>query len=179
VQFAQIYIDLDPADPAGHTAGLAGVNVNFEPGWNKVVLISPQPTSRVAAEVAEKATDVADDVLIPDRTWARGRRLYARVPRAAFGDSDPTTWGVQILMQSNEGYPTATDLLTRRVNEFEGPHRFGGGNDFDCDPHVMDILTGEAVGAAGEVELQHTMLGNFTCEADGTGTQATVTFIVR
>jgi hypothetical protein len=26
------------------------------------------------------------------------------------------------------------------VNEYEGQHRFGGGNDGDCDPHTMDIL---------------------------------------
>ncbi len=29
-------------------------------------------------------------------------------------------------MQSNEGFPTARDLLTREVNEYEGQHRFGG-----------------------------------------------------
>ncbi len=43
-------------------------------------------------------------------------------------------------MQSNEGFPAATDLLTRKVNEYEGQHRWGGGNDGDCDPHVMDVL---------------------------------------
>jgi hypothetical protein len=31
-------------------------------------------------------------------------------------------------------------LLTRKVNEYEGQHRFGGGNDGDCDAHVMDVL---------------------------------------
>jgi hypothetical protein len=45
-----------------------------------------------------------------------------------------------VLIQSNEGFPDSKDLLTRRVNESEGPHRFGGGTDYDNDPHVMDIL---------------------------------------
>ncbi len=179
VQFAQIYIDLDRADPAGNTAGLAGTNVNFEPGWNRVVLISPQPNSRVAAEVAEKATAVADSVVIPSRTWARGRQIFARTPRSAFGDSDPATWAVQVIMQSNEGYPAAADLLTRRVNEFEGPHRFGGGSDYNCDPHVIDMLAGQATGDAAEVGMQHEALSAFECAADGTGTQATVSFIAR
>ncbi len=58
-------------------------------------------------------------------------------------------------MQSNEGFPADTDLLTRKVNEYEGQHRFGGGTDYDCDPHVMDILG------------DHGMLA-YECEADGT-----------
>jgi hypothetical protein len=39
------------------------------------------------------------------------------------------SWGYQVLMQSNEGYPDKKDLLTRKVNEVNGEHRFGGGND--------------------------------------------------
>ena len=61
-------------------------------------------------------------------------------------------------MQSNEGFPTEGDLLTRKVNEFEGQHRFGGGTDYDCDPHAMDILG------------DHGMLA-YECEADGTATK--------
>ena len=57
-------------------------------------------------------------------------------------------------MQSNEGFPAPTDLLTRKVNEYEGQHRFGGGTDSDCDPHVMDLLAGNGVGDASEVEAQ-------------------------
>jgi hypothetical protein len=45
-------------------------------------------------------------------------------------------------MQSNEGFPAGSDFLTRKVNEYEGQHRWGGGNDGDCDPHVMDVLEG-------------------------------------
>ena len=54
-------------------------------------------------------------------------------------------------MQSNEGFPDGKDLLTRKVNEYEGQHRFGGGTDGDCDPHVIDILAGNGTGAADEV----------------------------
>ena len=61
-------------------------------------------------------------------------------PRSLGGSGDPSTWKYQVFMQSNEGFPADDDLLTRRVNEFEGQHRFGGGTDYDCDPHVMDML---------------------------------------
>ena len=65
-----------------------------------------------------------------------------------------------------KGSPTRRDLLTRKVNEYEGQHRFGGGNDSDCDPHVTDLLAGAATGDKEEIELQKKMLA-FECNADG------------
>jgi hypothetical protein len=80
-------------------------------------------------------------------------------------------------MQSNEGFPAATDLLTRKVSEYEGQHRFGGGNDGDCDPHVVDVLAGDGKGDKSEIDAQHTMLA-YECNADGTSkTMATLTMV--
>jgi hypothetical protein len=115
------------------------------------------------------------------------------VPRSAFGDSDPARWGVQAVMQSNEGYPAGHEILTRLVNEFEGPHRFGGGRDGSCDPHIMDILAGSANGDASEAEAQHQALssggwreGPAICDQDVEGdwsqvsdTWATIPLIYR
>jgi hypothetical protein len=67
-------------------------------------------------------------------------------------------------MQSNEGFPAKTDLLTRKVNEYEGQHRFGGGTDYDNDPHVIDILVPPGRGEADEAARQHTILGAYTKE---------------
>jgi len=130
----------------GHTQGLPGLNVTFaeDSAWNKVVIISPQPPGRVKAEVGQKAQAVAADVLIPSRTRGSGRTLTATVDAAQLGGGDPLAWGYQVVMQSNEGFPAGMDLLTRKVNEYEGQHRFGGGTDTDCDPHVMDLLGGPA-----------------------------------
>jgi hypothetical protein len=61
-------------------------------------------------------------------------------------------------MQSNEGFPAKTDLLTRKVNEFEGQHRFGGGTDFDNDPQVMDLLVPPDGDAAAR---QHELLSRY------------------
>ncbi len=58
-------------------------------------------------------------------------------------------------MQSNEGFPAGNDLLTRKVNEYEGQHRFGGGNDGDCDPQAIDILAGNGKGDASEMQAQY------------------------
>ena len=53
----------------------------------------------------------------------------------------------------------------------EGQHRFGGGTDTDCDPHVMDLLAGEGKGDASEVKAQHQMLA-YECADDGSAKKA-------
>ena len=113
-------------------------------------------------EVAVRGPDLLpDDHCDPRRcrvTRAQGKTLIAVVDRKQLGGMPQPTWGYQVLMQSNEGFPAKTDLLTRKVNEFEGQHRFGGGSDYDNDPHVMDIL----VPAGGDpVKKQHEILSKY------------------
>jgi C-terminal binding-module, SLH-like, of glucodextranase len=96
-----------------------------------------------------------------------GRTIRATVDKKMVGEGDVTKWGYQVIVQSNEGFPDKTDLLTRKVNEYEGQHRFGGGTDTDCDPHVMDVLAGKGAGDKSEIEEQHKML-SYECNADGT-----------
>ena len=81
-------------------------------------------------------------------------------------------------MQSNEGFPAAGDLLTRKVNEYEGQHRFGGGNDGECDPHVMDILAGNGTGDPAEAEAQFKALA-YECNPDGTAKKLATLPMVR
>jgi len=142
VQMVFIFIDTDGKEGSGHTEGLPGLNVQFDPksAWDKAIIISPQQSSRVNQEVQSKAEALAGDIIVPTRVRGSGRCISASVSMADLGGGDPTTWGYQVLMQSNEGFPDKNDLLTRKVNEYEGQHRFGGGTDYDCDPHVMDCL---------------------------------------
>ena len=84
---------------------------------------------------------------------------------ADLGGPPQPGWGYQVLMQSNEGFPARTDLLTRKVNEYEGQHRFGGGTDYDNDPHVMDIFAGGAKGGDEEKAAQHQALSKYNREA--------------
>jgi hypothetical protein len=107
-----------------------------------------------------------DAIVIPSRTTGSGRTITGRLKLSDLGEGDPSTWGYQVVMQSNEGFPTETDLLTRKVNEFEGQHRFGGGTDYDCDPHVMDILG------------DHAMLA-YECKPDGTPVQMATLKMVK
>jgi hypothetical protein len=116
-------------------------------------------------------------VVIPSRTRGAGRSISASVGLDELGGGDPATWGYQVVMQSNEGFPADQDLLTRKVNEYEGQHRWGGGTDTDCDPHVMDVLAGSGSGEAGEAQLQHDML-KYECNPDGSSkTMATLSMV--
>jgi carbohydrate-binding DOMON domain-containing protein len=153
----------------GNTKGVPGLNVQFGPddAWNKVVILSPQPAGRVKAEVRDKAADLQPFVVVPAETVGKGRTVSGTVDKKDLGEGDITKWGYQIVVQSNEGFPDKTDVLTRKVNEYEGQHRFGGGTDTDCDPHAMDVLAGKGTGDKSEIEEQYKMLA-YECNADGT-----------
>jgi hypothetical protein len=168
VQMAFIFIDTDHKEGSGSTDAPPGLNVKFAPkdAWEKVIIISPQATGRVKAEVGNKAGALKDNVLVPNKTKGSGRKITSTVDLAGL-TGDPSQWGFQVIVQSNEGFPAGNDLLTRKVNEYEGQHRFGGGNDGDCDPHAIDVLAGEGKGEASEVKAQHDML-SYECAEDGT-----------
>jgi carbohydrate-binding DOMON domain-containing protein len=163
-----VFIAIKTGD-GGFKEGPPGTNVTFAEGneWNKLVILSPQPLGKVKSEVDEKMKAQAAGVLIPTRVKGSGQTISGSVDLDALGGGDPSKWGYQVLVQSNEGYPDGKDLLTRKVNEYEGQHRFGGGTDTDCDPHVMDILAGNGTGAADEADMQHEML-KYECNPDGT-----------
>lgn len=157
VQFAQLYISTGTGKGWSHA--LPGLNVRFAKTWNKVVLISPQGFTRLKQEINLKAEKFKPGIVLPTTTRSSGKTLIAVVPKSALGGFD-TKWGFQLIMQSNEGYPDKADFLTRRVNEYNGEHRFGGGNDGVCDPHVIDMLAGDAKGATSEIKAQHKALAH-------------------
>jgi carbohydrate-binding DOMON domain-containing protein len=177
LQFAQLYIDCDHAAGKGHLDALPGMNVRFAPesAWDKVVLISPQGKTRLSSEVGAKAASVKGDVIVPRVTRARGRTLTAIFSKSDLGRSIKGC-GVQVLLQSNEGYPDKADLLTRKVNEFAGQHRFGGGNDWECDPHVIDMLVAPAKGGDDEAAGQKAAL-SYTCDPRGDLSKSTLATI--
>ena len=142
VQMIFVFVDQDHKEGSGFTKGPPGTNIEFAPAdaWEKCVILSPQPAPRVKQEVDSKAASMAAGILIPKNVKGSGQKISGSVPLKDLGEGDIAAWGYQVVMQSNEGFPDKTDLLTRKVNEFEGQHRFGGGNDADCDPHAADVL---------------------------------------
>ncbi|MCC6129495.1 MAG: hypothetical protein IT186_06165 [Acidobacteria bacterium] len=178
VQMVFIFIQTDVKE-GRFTKTLPGLNVQFGPedGWNKCVILSPQPQNRVMSEVESKASWAKNAVVVPVLTRGAGRAISGSVDLSALGAGDPTKWGYQVIVQSNEGFPDAGDVLTRKVNEFEGQHRFGGGTDTDCDPHAIDLVAGKGTGDKSEIEEQKKMLA-YECNPDGSAKKlATITMI--
>jgi carbohydrate-binding DOMON domain-containing protein len=164
VQMVFIHIDTDHVKGSGVREALPGVHVRFneDEAWDRAVIISPQGATRVNSEIDSKCPQWKDKIIVPRITRASGRTLIAIVDTAALGGAPKDSWGYQVLMQSNEGFPAKTDLMTRRVNEFEGQHRFGGGTDYDNAPFVMDML----VPPGGDpVARQHEILSKFNRKA--------------
>jgi len=169
-----IFVFIKTGAAGGYTDAPPGLNIAFAPGseWNKVVVLSPQKKARVTGEAEAKAAKWAKDVVVPNITRGRGRTISGAVPLSELGgDGNVDGWSYQVVMQSNEGFPAATDFLTRKVNEYEGQHRFGGGNDADCDPHAMDVLDGPGANQAD-------MLA-YTCAADGKATKMATLKMVK
>lgn len=175
-----VFLFIDTTAGKGHTKSLPGLNVDFaeDSGWDKVIILSPQQASRLRAEIKAKAADLAADIVIPRRTTGSAKTISAKVKLQELGGGDPATWGYQVVVQSNESFPDKSDLFTRKVDEFEGQHRFGGGNDADCDPHVMDVLAPKGEGAPGEAQTQYDML-KYECGADGSSVKRATLIMVR
>ncbi|MEM9103132.1 MAG: glucodextranase DOMON-like domain-containing protein [Pseudomonadota bacterium] len=177
LQMMFVFIDTTPN--AGHTKGLPGLNIQFDEkdAWDKVVILSPQKISRVKAEIKTKAAAMSKDILVAEKTKGKGKKISGTISLADLGAGDPSKWGYQVVVQSNEGFPAKTDLLTRRVNEYEGQHRFGGGMDTDCDAHVVDILAGSGNGDKNEIDVQKSML-QYECKEEGkVGSLATLKMV--
>lgn len=168
IQMAEIYIDKDHAANSGHVDALPGIYCKFSPdeAWDKVIIVSPQPRSKVQSEIQEKAKDIAGDIVIPMKVTPRGNTIIALVRKDDLGGAVDEKWGYQVLMTSNEGYPANYEILTRRVNAKNGDHRFGGGDDGEGDPHFMDMLYPPAAGEKAEIEGQHKVLSQYKSDED-------------
>ncbi len=167
-QQAFVFIDMDGQPNSGHALTLPGLNAAFAPEcyWEKAIVISPQPMSKVLTEVKTKAGDAAKDVIVPIQVVPRGKTFIALIKKEDLGADVSAQWGWQVLLTSNEGFPGPNEILTRRVNEYEGQHRFGGGDDYDGDPHFMDMLCAPGTGSDAEKETQHKIMAQYVSGAD-------------
>lgn len=164
VQMVQLYVDTDHKKGSGFTDALPGMNVKFAPdeGFEKIVIISPQPNNKMQQEIDQKAAKLKGAVVLPKKFQVKGKTIVATVAVADLG-TPAVSWGMQALVGSNEGYPEKNVVFARKVNEMEGPHRFGGGCDYEGDPGFVDCLAPPAKGDKAEADAQHNALKAFKC----------------
>lgn len=161
LQMFQIYLDSDAKAGSGEQNALPGMNATFadDARWEKVIVVSPQANKEITTRLDQKAKALKDKVVLPTKVSAKGKKVTAIVKKADLG-FDIKKAGVQVLVSSNEGYDKDPNngVLARIVNEFEGQHRFGGGDDGDTDPNFVDCLAGKGKGADDEKAAQAEML---------------------
>ncbi|HOW44585.1 MAG TPA: glucodextranase DOMON-like domain-containing protein [Candidatus Aminicenantes bacterium] len=168
VQQAFVFIDMDGKEGSGHQFALPGLNAEFLPCcyWEKAVIMSPQPSSRVKTEVKMKAADMERDIIVPASVAPRGKSFTATIQKSDLGADVSAEWGFQVLMTSNEGFPEGNSILVRKLNEYEGQHRFGGGSDYDGDPNFLDMLVATGKGGGDEADLQHQVMSGWVSGDD-------------
>lgn len=161
LQMFHVYVDTDGKAGSGEQNALPGMNATFadDARWEKAIIVSPQANKEIATRIDQKAKSLKDKIVLPKKVTAKGKKVVALISKADLG-VDPAKAGWQVLVASNEGFDKEPNngILTRIVNEFEGDHRFGGGDDGDADPNFVDALAGKAKGGDDEKEAQKTML---------------------
>jgi Domain of unknown function (DUF2223). len=171
VQQLQIYLDFDKIAGSGRTETIPGTQVLIDEAnaWEKVIFIDPHTVAKINGEIEMKVNHMKKDIVLPSKIKPIGKSIRATVRKADLGvaeNVDITTWGYGILMLSATGFPGDWCVLMRRVNEYEGQHRFGGGSDGAGDPNVIDMFAGKAQGKDDEIQLQYDMLGNWESGMD-------------
>jgi carbohydrate-binding DOMON domain-containing protein len=161
LQMFHVYVDVDGKPGSGEQNALPGMNATFadDARWEKAIIVSPQANKEILSRVDQKAKAAKDKIILPKKVTAKGKKVTAIIAKADLG-VDPAKAGWQVLVASNEGFDKEANngILTRVVNEFEGDHRFGGGDDSDVDPNFVDALAGKGAGGDDEIALQKTML---------------------
>lgn len=162
LQMFQLYVDTDSKAGSGEANALPGQNATFADNarWEKVIVVSPQANKEITSRLDQKAKAMKDKVVLPTKVSAKGKKVTAIVKKSDLGITDPAKVGWQVLLSSNEGYDKDPNngVLTRIVNEIEGQHRFGGGDDGDADANFVDCLAGKAKGGDDEKAAQAAML---------------------
>ena len=171
VQQVQIYLDFDKVKDSGHTETIPGTQLLVDPenAWEKVIFIDPHTVPKINGEINMKAAHLKEDVVLPSKIKPIGKSLKATVKKADLGvgdDADINDWGYGILMLSATGFPGNWCVLMRRVNEYQGDHRFGGGADGAGDPNVADMIVGNGDGSEDEIQIQYDMLSDYESGMD-------------
>lgn len=145
VQMFDVYMNLGTGK---HKQTLSGRHVKIAEGWDVGLIVGPDKESRMRTEMETKNSEVADDVsasenlvpdmLLPTEISTSGNTLTAKVAKNKIDLSKLN--GIQVFLCGSEGYPTKSDTYNRVVNEYSAQWRLGGGNDYEGDPNVIDLL---------------------------------------
>ncbi|MDJ0960256.1 MAG: glucodextranase DOMON-like domain-containing protein [Acidimicrobiia bacterium] len=153
IQTFDVYIDQDPGNATGARLFIPGRNAALTDGngWEYGLTVEGwDPALYVAtADGTVEETKPTMRIIVDGPTG----RVTARVPRALFGDGDPSTWGYAVAVMSQEGFPSGGVRRVRDVQPDGEQYRIGGGTGAANDTRIIDILF--PVSGEQEVSLEN------------------------
>jgi carbohydrate-binding DOMON domain-containing protein len=158
IQTLDVYVDKDPGSGTGARLLLPGRNAALAQGygWEYAIWAEgwmPQIIAPDAATLEPKQVIGVDFKIIVDPASST---VTLRVPRAVFGDGDPTQWAYAAAVLSQDGYPSTGVWRVRDVNASSEQWRFGGGPNDTNHTRVIDLAWPE-----GETPTQEEMLSAY------------------
>ena len=139
VQTFDVYIDVDHQAGSGRRLLLPGRNaaVSEEDAWDYAVWTEGWTPAvfKLDANGNPQKMDVSMEIVV-DPT---ARKVTVRVPKTAFGDSDPQEWGVLAVLLGQEGYPASGVMRVRDVEAQSAQWRFGGAPDDTNHTRIIDV----------------------------------------
>ena len=175
VQMIFIFIDTDGKEGSGFTEGLPGLNVQFAAGdaWDQAA----HPLAAVASPRAERRSRprrpaMKGAVIVPSRTKGAGRTITGTVGSAAdLGGGDPSTWGFQVVVQSNEGFPPATTCSPARSTNTRASTASAAATTATATRTSSTSWPASGTGDAAR-RRPSTRCSSYECNADGTREEA-------
>ncbi len=166
LQTMDVYVDKDPGAGTGARLLLPGRNAALKEGdgWEFAVwaegwtpeFLAPDATTLEPKTVANSQFKIIVD--------PAAQLVSIRVPRALFGDGDPTTWGYAAVVMGQDGYPATGVWRVRDVEKAAAQWRFGGAPDDGNHTRIIDMAW-----PAEATPTQEDMLSNYTSVSGPSG----------
>jgi hypothetical protein len=141
VQTLDVYVDKDPGTGTGARLMLPGRNAALAQGfgWDYALWAegwTPQFIAPGADGIPKPVTTVGVRVIVDPAAST----VTLRVPRQAFGEGDPASWGYTAAVLSQDGFPSPGVWRVRDGQETAGQWRFGGVPPGAANyPRIFDI----------------------------------------
>ena len=139
IQTFDLYVDTDPGAGTGARQLIDGRNASLAPenGWEYGITIEGwDPAIYVATSdgTIEETKPTFDIIAFGDKG-----KVVVRVPQALLS-GDPETWGITVVVLSQEGFPSAGVRRVRDVDSSAQQWRIGGGTGNANGTRILDVL---------------------------------------
>jgi alpha-amylase/alpha-mannosidase (GH57 family) len=139
VQTLDVYIDTDHESGSGRRSLLPGRNAAFpaEQAWDYAVWAEGWTPGVYRVDESDEPKQVSTEMRIA--VDPVGRTVTVRVPRGAFPEGDPATWGYLGVVLGQEGFPAKGVWRVRDVEDQAAQWRFGGGSGATNQTRIIDL----------------------------------------